>query len=98
MFFSPEKEALGFYLFLRGDVHEGARNDLAGEVLDLLGLEFYEPACQCKEGIIFATLHIFPWVELCATLADDDVSDGNGLVAEYLDAETLGNRITAEGG
>lgn len=79
-------------------VHEGSGNDLTSEVFDLFGLEFYETVGQGKEGIIFTALDVFPGVKLGATLADDDVSSRNGLVAEDFDTETLGNRVTAKGG
>lgn len=85
-------------LFLRNDVHEGSGNDLASEILDFAGLEFDESGGQGKESIILTTLDVLAWVELGSPLADDDVTDGNSLITENLDAEALGNRITAKGG
>lgn len=80
------------------DIHERARNNLAGEILDLFGLEFYETRGQGKEGIVFSLLDVLAGVKFGPTLADDDVADRNRLVSENLDAEALGNRVTAEGG
>jgi len=85
-------------LFLGNNVHKGTRDDLAGKILDLAGLELDETVHHGKEGVIFTPLDVFARVELGAPLADDDVADSGDLVAENLDSETLGNGITAEGG
>lgn len=98
VFFDLKRGRLGLGFFLCSDVYKRTRDDLTGEILDLLGLEFDESVDESKEGVIFTLLYILAWVKLSSTLADDDVSDRNGLIAEYFDAETLGNRITAEGG
>ena len=85
-------------LLFGSDVYKRAGDNLAGEVLDLLGLKFHETSCHCEKCVIFALFDVFSSMKLCAALADNDIADRNGLVAKYFDAETLGNGITAEGG
>ena len=80
------------------DINKRAGNDLASEIFDLFGLEFYETVDHGKKGVILATFDVLSGMELGATLTDDDVANRNGLVAIDFHAETLGNGITAEGG
>ncbi len=94
MFFLLKRLVFCLHLLFGSHIHEGSGNDFSSEILDLFGLELDEATGHCKKGIIFTTLHVLAWVELSTTLTDNDVSDRNGLVAKYLDTESLGNRIT----
>jgi hypothetical protein len=60
--------------------------------------EFNSASCECEESVIFAATNVVTWVEVSATLANDDFACINNLTTEALYAKTLCIRIATVAG
>lgn len=94
--FSVLKERLLFFLWEYID--ECSDDQFSSKILYFLGLELDHSTHESKESIVFTLSHVFSRMKLGTTLTNDDVTYFCELSSENLDTETLGNRITAEGG
>lgn len=70
--------------------------EFSGEIGDLLVLEGYRTVSKGKECIVAALFDVLAGVKLRAALSDDDFAGMDGLAAEALHAETLGDGISTE--
>ena len=77
-------------------MNESALDEAAGETGHLFDLEMHFSRNHREESVITGACHAIAWVEFGATLTKDDIAGFRPLIAENLDAETLGNRITTK--
>ncbi len=84
------------HFFFRGDVHEDALGELAGESDHLFLLERNDTFGHSHQGVVARADHIRSGMELGTTLPDQDIADLCGLTAKELDAEALGRRFATE--
>lgn len=59
------------------------------ESFALFGLELDNASLGSENGVIFAHQHTLSWMELGATLADDNTADFGGFPAEEFHAQAL---------
>lgn len=65
------------------------RNDV-DDTTSALYAEADGTSFQSEQGVVAATANVLTWVELGATLTDDDLTSVDFLAAESLNAEALG--------
>ena len=68
---------------------EHALLELASKGLHLALFKFHDTVNECEERVIGTTLDVLAGMELCAALADEDVSLHGDLVTIDLHAEAL---------
>lgn len=81
---------------LSNDMDESTLDEATGETSHLFDLEMHFSRNHREESIVAGACHPIAWVEFGATLTKDDIASFCPLIAENLDAETLGNRITTK--
>jgi hypothetical protein len=77
-------------------MNEGPFDEAPVKLVTFFHLEMHLSRNHGEEGIVAGTGDSIAWVEFRATLAKDDIAGFCPLIAENLDAETLGNRIAAK--
>ena len=63
-------------------------------VVLLTFLKFNDTISKCEEGVILASPNVLAWGDVCATLANDDLTGLDGLTPVDLGTESLCVRIT----
>ncbi len=77
---------------------EGSFDEASGEAGHFFHLEVHLARNHGEEGVVAGAGDSLTRMELRATLAKNDIAGFRLLIAEDLDAETLGNRVTAKVG
>ncbi len=79
-------------------MHKSAFDKTSGKTGYLFHLKVYLARNHGEKGVVAGAGDSLARMELCATLAKNDIAGFRLLIAEDLDAETLGNRVTAKVG
>jgi hypothetical protein len=55
----------------------------------------YHAVNHCEDGVVFADAHAITWVELSATLANDDVAGNSALSTKNFHAQAFAMRFAS---
>ena len=89
-------EARCFYLLGFFNVCEDAMLQCTMEVCHFLLGKLHNTLNSCIQGIIFAFLYVFSWVNLCSTLSNNNLSGICTLTVSHFHAKALSMGITAK--